>query len=313
MEKVSLIIPVFNSDKYLEECLNSIISQNYCNYEVILINDGSTDESKKICENYVKSDSRVRLINQKNQGVSIARNVGIKEATGDVIMFIDSDDILEDNALTFILDNFKQNDMLCFGYTAMFKNCKNVVINDSIIKDKKEIENKILLNDKIGGYLWNKCFKASIIKKNNILFDINLHYCEDLIFVIDYLKYCNNITYINKSLYFYRMRKSSVSYNFFNMKNITLLNSYKILINRITDEKINNRLKYNYLVNYYKLKKLIPKNFDIDQCIIKDEKNIIKNEKLNIKKLLMFYLIKYFNFIYRILRNIKNKKLQLFD
>ena len=109
------------------------------------------------------------------------------------------------------------------------------------------------------------------------------------------------------------MRKSSVSYNFFCKKNITLLNSYKKLIDDNNDVEISNKLKYNYLISYYKLKKLIPKNFYINNDIIKNEKNILKNEKLNLNELFVFYLIKYFNWLYRFLRNKKNKKLKLFD
>lgn len=311
--KFSIIIPIYNSDKYLKECLESIMNQNYDKYEVILINDGSKDNSKKICEKYCELNNRFKLINQENNGVSSARNNGIKEAKGDLILFIDSDDILEENALSFILDDFKQNDMLCFGYSILFKDHKNSVLCDQIIKDKKEIEKRILLNDKIGGYLWNKCFKASIIKDNNILFDENLHYCEDLIFVMNYLKYCNNLMYINKILYMYRMRKSSVSYNFFNKKNVSLLNSYKILIDNVNDKKIVSKLKYNYLLNYYKLKKFISKDFWIDKDIIKNEKNILKNANLSKKELFIFYLVKHFNLLYRFLRSEKSKKLKLFD
>ena len=225
--KFSIIIPIYNAEKYLNKCLDSIISQKYNKYEVILINDGSVDNSKEICENYCKLNNQFKLINQKNQGVSSARNNGLKKSKGDLILFIDSDDILEENALEIIVDNFKKNDLLCFGYSELYKGKKNAVVFDKIINDKNEIEKRIVLNDKIGGYLWNKCFRANIIKINNLLFDENLHFCEDLVFVVDYFKYCNKVKYINKILYIYRMRKGSVTFDFFNKKNISILNSYE--------------------------------------------------------------------------------------
>ena len=252
----SIIIPVYNAEKYLNECLNSILRQEYNNYEVIMINDGSTDNSKKICEDYCHINNRFKLINQKNMGVSLARNNGIKLANGKIILFVDSDDILMDGALNIIKNGIMDNDLLCYGYKEVYKNNhNNILLNKNDLNSKDIFLKSVYLTKEVGGYLWNKCFRADIIKKNKILFDTNLHYCEDLVFVIEYLKYCKKVYYLNKTLYMYRMRKSSVSYNFFNKKNITLLNSYKKLIDDNIDVEISNRLKYNYLVNYYKLKK----------------------------------------------------------
>ena len=310
----SIIIPVYNAEKYLNECLNSILRQEYNNYEVIMINDGSTDNSKKICEDYCHINNRFKLINQKNMGVSLARNNGIKLANGKIILFVDSDDILMDGALNIIKNRIMDNDLLCYGYKEVYKNNhNNILLNKNDLNSKDIFLKSVYLTKEVGGYLWNKCFRADIIKKNKILFDTNLHYCEDLVFVTEYLKYCKKVYYLNKTLYMYRMRKSSVSYNFFNKKNITLLNSYKKLIDDNIDVEISNRLKYNYLVSYYKLKKLVPKDFYLDKDIIKNEKNILKIANLSLKEFLMFYLIKHFNLLYRFLRNEKNKKLKLFD
>lgn len=311
--KFSVIIPVYNAERYLKECINSIIIQTYKNFELILVNDGSTDNSEEICQNYIKNDKRIKLINQKNSGVSSARNVGIKESTGALILFVDSDDSLEKDAIQTIVNNFDNNDLLCYGYKEVYRDYYNDVFSNNNLNSKDLFLKSVYLTKEVGGYLWNKCFKADIIKKNKILFDTTLHYCEDLVFVTEYLKFCNKIHYLNKTLYMYRMRKSSVSYNFFCKKNITLLNSYKKLIDDNNDVEISNKLKYNYLISYYKLKKLIPKNFYINNDIIKNEKNILKNEKLNLNELFVFYLIKYFNWLYRFLRNKKNKKLKLFD
>ena len=312
--KVSIIIPVYNAERYLKECLDSVIYQKYQYIELILINDGSSDSSEMICQEYVKKDKRVKLINQKNGGVSSARNVGIGVSTGTIILFLDSDDLLEYDAIQTIVNNIDNNDMLCYGYKEIYKNnYNNILLKENNLTNKDLFLKRVYLTKEIGGYLWNKIFRADIIKNNKILFDTNLHFCEDLVFVVEYLKYCKSVHYLNKTLYIYRMRKSSVSYNFFNKKNITLLNSYKKLINCTDDIDVINRLKYNYLVSYYKLKKFVPKDFFVDKDIIKNEKIILKNENLSKKELLTFYLIKHFNLLYRFLRNEKNKKLNLFD
>lgn len=311
---ISIIIPIYNAERYLKDCLDSVIMQKYDNLEVILINDGSTDNSEKICREYVNKDKRIKLINQENKGVSAARNKGISTSAGEIILFIDADDLLADDAIQTIIDNIKDNDLLCYGYKEIYKNNDyNIILKSNIINNKELFFENVYLTKEIGGYLWNKCFRAEILKKNKVLFDTKLHYCEDLVFVTEYLKYCKKVKYINKVLYMYRMRKSSVSYNFFSKKNVTLLNSYKKLIDNNNNVKINNRLQYNYLLSYYKLKKVISKDFNVEKSIINNEKTILKNENLNLKELLMFYLIKNFNWLYRFLRNEKNKRLKLYE
>ena len=312
--KISIIIPIYNAEKYLVECISSIIYQKYQNIELLLINDGSSDNSEIICQNYVNKDKRVKLINKKNGGVSSARNVGISNSTGTIILFVDSDDQLKNGALQTIADSIDNNDILCYGYKEIYKkNSNNILLKENNLNNKDLFLKSVYLDKAVGGYLWNKCFRADIIKKNKILFDTNLHFCEDLVFVVEYLKYCKKVHYLNKLLYMYRMRKSSVTYNFFNKKNVSLLNSYKRLINDTNDVEVSNNLRYNYLLNYYKLKKLISKDFLIDKDIINNEKSILKNANLSIKELLTFYLIKHFNLLYRFFRNEKNKKLNLFD
>ena len=104
---ISVIVPVYNVEEYLEECLESIKNQTYTNIEVILVNDGSTDGSREICERFCQKDSRFKLINQENQGQSVARNRGVKESAGEFIMFVDSDDVIKKNVLEVLLPYMK--------------------------------------------------------------------------------------------------------------------------------------------------------------------------------------------------------------
>ena len=121
MKKISIIIPIYNTALYLNKCLDSIINQTYKNIEIILINDGSKDNSLKICQEYTFRDNRIILINKQNAGVSQARNDGIKIASGDYIMFVDSDDWLELNTIEICVNEIKNYDLLLFPYIREFK------------------------------------------------------------------------------------------------------------------------------------------------------------------------------------------------
>lgn len=309
MEKVSIIIPIYNAEKYLYKCLKSVKEQTYTNIEVLMINDGSTDNSETICKEFL-SDSRFSLINKENGGVSSARNLGIERCSGEYVLFVDSDDWCHNELLSQAVKNIKSYDMLCFCYYKAYKD-KNIY-EDLKVKDNANIKEEILINKLIGGYLWNKFFNANIIKEHKIKFNENITYCEDLIFIIQYIKYVKKVNYIDKALYYYRVRKNSVSNDFFNNKNISILDAYEILINEYNkyDYYVNN-LKFSYLLNYYKLKKFIPKNYNLNMDIIAEEKKFLSNK--NIKQKIKFKFIKYFPEIFIGLKNRKNRKTNLYD
>ena len=315
--KISVIVPVYNVDRYLEICIDSLINQTYDNLEIILINDGSTDDSKLICEKYLNLDKRIKLINQKNKGVSSARNNGIRNSSGEYIVFVDSDDYCELNMFETIVKNINLNKdtFIIYGYNKIFKNKKkSVLLNENKNLNKNNIIKNILIKEEIGGYLWNKLFIASIIKNNNIKFNNKISYCEDLLFVSEYIRYIKRVKYLKKSLYNYRMRKNSVTYEFFNNKNISILDSCQLLIEaNYYNYNIRNNLEFRYLNNYYKLRKYIPKDYNINLDILKREKEILKYQNLTIINLFRYYLIKYFNNIYMFLRKIKNISLNLFE
>ena len=127
--KISVVVPVFNSEKYLEKCIDSIINQTYKNIEIILINDGSSDKSEEICNSYLKTYKNIKLINQSNSGVSVARNNGLKSSTGDYVLFVDSDDWLEKDMLEIMvkeIDNFDID----------IVRCEYFVENNPVLEDK---------------------------------------------------------------------------------------------------------------------------------------------------------------------------------
>ena len=266
--KISVIVPIYNVDKYLDECLSSIVNQTYKNLEIILINDGSTDKSEIICKKYEKEDDRIIVISKENGGVSNARNVGIKNATGEFIAFVDSDDTIDKTYFETLITNSKNNDLTI---------CKFLIFSNKIYKNKNDdnsitrIENNnLILLDKM--CLLNtpccKLFKTEIIKKNNIKFEESISLGEDLLFNLDYFKCIKSVFIINAHNYNYRYHgRNSLTTKYVN-------NSMKIqflLIDKITD--FFNNTKHVELLNNYRMRAII--------SIIENE---FKNEKISFFK-----------------------------
>lgn len=205
---ISLIIPVYNVEKYLSKCLDSLIQQTYGNIEIICINDGSTDNSLQILENYANKDCRIKIINQQNQGVSVARNVGIDNATGEYILFIDSDDWLELDAIKILYKNVKNTniDILSFNFNMITKNYIKKVfapLNNN---------NKFLIQD---WGLWNRAYRKSFLKENNIKFPNGINISEDMIFLFNCIIAKPSLKFIQNQLYNYRFdREGSATKNY---------------------------------------------------------------------------------------------------
>lgn len=210
--KVSVIIPVYNTEKYLKDCLDSLLGQSFQNFEAILIDDGSGDQSSAICDEYQKKDFRIKVIHQKNQGVSVARNRGIEEAKGEWIFFLDSDDILPENALKNLIE--QNSDFVIGSIEEIDEDGNYNGICNSI--PKKELNKRQTLNILFDeslygyqGYLWNKLYRYAIIRDNKITFDSSIKYNEDRLFITEYLLYCSKITMIPQIIYYYRQREGS--------------------------------------------------------------------------------------------------------
>lgn len=212
MRKFSIIIPIYNVEDYIDKCVSSVLGQNYSNFEVILVNDGSTDNSaKKACE-YTRRDARVQLINKENGGLSDARNVGLERATGDYIIFLDSDDYWKDGTLSSIENslNNKESDIVVFGFDVDTYNPEGVLVSsrkvtsDSLYINKKNI---ISIKDKsFLGYAWNKAYKASLFT-DDILFDKGVSYIEDVLFNAKIFDKAKSVSVINRSLMHYVQRE----------------------------------------------------------------------------------------------------------
>ena len=214
-ELISIIVPIYNAEKYIERCIKSIIDQDYKNIEIILIDDGSKDNSNKICKKIKEYDNRIKFItNNKNSGVSNARNIGIENSNGKYIAFVDADDYIEKDIYINLYNNIKINnvDLAVCSYTNSDKKIND--LNEEKIRQisKEDFFIEVLENKQIKGYVHNKLFKSEIIKEKNIRFNEKIYICEDLLFVCEYAKYCNTIIINNKKLYHY-LRNESSSYN----------------------------------------------------------------------------------------------------
>ena len=314
MIKFSIILPLYNTEKYISECISSVIDQTYKSWELIIINDGSTDNSLNIAKTFALIDNRIKIYSQKNKGVSSARNFGLKKSKGEYIMFLDSDDWYEKDLLSTIVKyNF---DFLCYGYKKVYLD-KSVVINDANleINSLTSAEINIHTNHCVEGFLPLKVYLRKIINDNNIKFNEKIHYCEDLLFVDEYIHCCSSFKYIPAPIYNYRMRKSSSSFNFLNKKNLTILDAYSLFIDKYkNNNKIIFYIKYKYLLNYYKLKKFVRKKDKIRIKEIKnDEKNIFNSINISRKEKLNYLIIKNNFSLYIILKKIKDFGLKLFD
>ena len=230
MKTVSVIIPVYNTEKYLEECIKSIIKQTYSNIEILLIDNGSTDSSPKICDFYADKYDNIKSFHIKNNGVSNARNYGIKKSIGHYISFIDSDDYIDINMIEEMIKDIEINktDMSVCNYKLKYQNStveskfpqKQVISSDLAIKE-------LYKTNSIQGFSVNKIYKREIIIKNKLSFNENVKMCEDMLFVFQYLMHCKNISIIDHVNYYYRMRMSSAS-NLNNEKDLSLFYVYII-------------------------------------------------------------------------------------
>ncbi|MCR4944014.1 MAG: glycosyltransferase family 2 protein [Clostridium sp.] len=213
-EKISIVIPVYNTEKYIKECIESILKIKNADIEIIAVNDGSTDNSFKILCEFANKDKRVIAINKKNSGVSDTRNLGIEKASGKWIAFVDSDDIIDSKAFDeLILKADENKDMIFFTFSYMSEDGKPKEKVDYINKswDSAEgfIQNFEILDFQIQN-VWCKLYKSEIIKNNNIKFDIKISVAEDGAFNMDYYRNINSIQCLNFSAYLYRLRPGSL-------------------------------------------------------------------------------------------------------
>ena len=231
---ISVIVPVYNVEEYLEECLESIRKQTYQNIEVILVNDGSTDGSKEICERYCQQDPRFRLINKENQGLSIARNRGVKESNGEYIMFVDSDDVVKENIVEVLLSYMKADvDLVECNLTQNKEELqKNKPIRVVFEGNSPESIIKCLAFKEVKFCAFTKLYRREIVEKVPFLEGIIY---EDVYTGINYLKYIRKMVAVDLKGYYYRVRPNSIMTTSFSEKNLDIITVGNKLIESFQD------------------------------------------------------------------------------
>lgn len=254
MKKVTIIVPIYNMEKYLVDCLESILNQSYRELEIILVDDGSTDNSKNIIEKYKKVDTRIISAYQKNMGAPAARNLGIDMANGEYIMFFDSDDVLEKDGIKKLVGNVKDADLIVGNNFEIDENEKRLNKKEEFrqdeVLDSDKLKKAIFFNPLPG----NKLFLTKVIKDNNIKF-ANLKIGQDLDFYLRYLLYCKKIKVTKDYIFNYRRTNNSISRTY-SFKIFNIVNTLKNIEEAYKDRS-------DVLIDYIPILKLIHYNGQI--------------------------------------------------
>ena len=210
---VTLIIPIYQAEQYLNNCLETIVHQTYDNLEIILVDDGSTDKSSLLCDEWAMKDTRIKIIHKKNEGRSIARNVGLNNATGDYIVFVDSDDWISNTMIEKLIKNLEctNADMSICQFINVFSDGrmkKNTTFNSGIkLFNRKEFFSLLLKDDVITNHLWRVLFKRKMI--SGVKFPSQMDF-EDIYTMPDLVRLCKKIVYTDDAEYFYRFNDKSI-------------------------------------------------------------------------------------------------------
>ncbi len=313
---VSIVIPVYNTEKYIEKCILSVINQTYENIEIIIVNDGSSDESLTICQYYAGIDSRIKLINKKNEGVSQARNEGLKYVNGDFLIFIDSDDWIEREMVGCLVQKALSfdADVVIFGWVCEGKaDCEKKIVDRDFIISRNELISEIIFDNEMygGGYTYNKFWNYKKLKNNFTGFNENLYAYEDNLCVIKNYLYAQKILMIPEVFYHYLIHSNSLSHraelSWDVLDNIVqayflinkALGAYEGL-NRVAEEKyyfeivelLGTAIKQQNLPKVHRYFGLLKGNISV----------ILKSSNINLKykcKEILVYIIAYLlNFVY---------------
>lgn len=322
---ISVIVPVYNVQEYLKICLDSILKQTYKDLEIILVDDGSTDSSGTICDEYKKKDNRIKVIHQKNGGLSSARNTGIKIATGKYIAFIDSDDYIEKDMYKRAIETMKQEHAQIFicGRYYLYKDVKEIKQKENIYI----IMNNIQALDKMNMFeyydvaAWDKVYERNLF--DGIEFPEG-KLCEDWYTIYKVLDKADKIVYDSTPLYVYRQRPNSITHSDNKKINYNSIYASKevlkfieskypsITLNALTKYVFANIGVYNNLLLYVKNSKKQRK--EILEVIKKNYNIVIKNTDLIINRKIQLILIqrmnKIYNFMFKLFNLYRNRKIK---
>lgn len=214
--KISVIVPVYNTEKYLRRCINSILAQTFTDFELLLIDDGSKDRSSEICDEYAKKDERIKVFHKENGGVSSARNLGLDNAIGEWVCFADSDDIMSESYVQNLVKAIRNdNSLVLSNYKPIGSNNCKVELQDRYLVRKEIvsyfIENKVLSLSAP----YSKLYNYNVIRRNALKFPLGIQMGEDAIFILKYLNCIDTVSVVNQCNYFVNRTEGSLSSKYY--------------------------------------------------------------------------------------------------
>lgn len=304
---ISVIVPIFNAEKYLHRCIKRILAQDYTDYELLLIDDGSTDNSGTICDEYAIKDNRIRVFHKENGGVSSARNWGLDNAIGEYIMFVDSDDYMLPGMLEVMYSTLesKKSDLVICGTTETGGGYWRPIadVNYSINQLKESFVS--LLHTELLSPPWNKIYKKEIIRSNRFCEDIS--FGEDLLFNIQYLEKCENISFIKESPFYHEKENENSLVVKFNRNRLLDIEKVWVVVDRFSEDKEGLYSKYlrDLIVYVRQLLRTEQYLWSLKKNILEEWYSIAFIKSLN----LFNYKIYYLNWVLLLL--LKNKQWKL--
>lgn len=275
-KKVSIILPIYNVEDYLEKCVESVRNQTYDNLEIILVDDGAKDSSPQICDKLAKEDNRIKVIHKANGGLSSARNAGYEAATGEYLMYIDSDDKVKENIVSKCMEAMERDgsDIVIYGYEKVDESDNILEIctwGDKVFNHDEMVEYLYEgITQMSFGYAWNKLYRKAILDESGILADSKIIDREDLVYNMELLPFVQKVTYIDYAGYEYLQRSTSLLHN----SNLARLDGIEYFVNRMKNISTGNqevdKKVFNMNVLHY-----------LSDCIIK---NVMWNDKLSNKE-----------------------------
>lgn len=255
MTTVSIIIPVYNVERYVEKCILSVLNQTYKKIELIIVNDGSTDNSENIIKNIIKNKQNVKLVNQENMGLSEARNTGINIANGEYIFLLDSDDYIECDVISTLINRAEKDnlDIVIGKYNVIYENNKKVKSSTEFLDENKILNNiesieELFVSGKFHFHAWGKLYRRTLF--NNIKYPKGRYY-EDIATTYKLFFYAKRISFVNISTCEYLMRDSSICHSSFQEKHLDFIKN----IDEMEDFLKRNKI-YSQLENPFKIMKL---------------------------------------------------------
>ena len=320
--KISVIVPVYKTEGLLDRCVESIVGQTYKNLEIILVDDGSPDNCPAMCDEWAEKDSRIRVIHKENGGVSSARNAALDIATGDYIGFVDSDDWIEPEMYSSLIQKISEsgkNIALCSYYAVEISGeryeCRCVV--DKEVLDKDDYFRFIVLGGE-GGYIWNRLYDADILKE--VRFDEDIWYSEDLLFNFKTAQKSNGAAILDKIEYNYVQKRIKEQawvmndHSFDSMTAFEIMLSYKDIPEDVYDCCLRGyaAAAFTLLSGVLTNEKYFYKYDDIRSAILNFKKRILTQKKYplkyKVKTLALWLCPGFYNFMIRGIRNAKDKK-----